>query len=263
MRIKKLFLYIFTLVMFASCVPTKDLIYLQDKGNSNKNVVVNEISKKPYRVQTQDVLVINIKTIDPKLSEMFATSSQNSSRQASEQSVYFDGFAVDDHGNMRMPILGEVNVLGFTLEEVREKIEKQLLSEYLNETANLFVSVKLGGIRYSVNGEVTKPGTNILYQDRATILDAIANAGDITLIGNRKNVKIIRQYPHGIETHTIDLTDASVLQSPFYYIQPNDHIYVEPLPQKSWGTGSTGLQSMTTLISVLSLITTTILLIQK
>ncbi len=263
MRYIALYTYIILLFTLVSCVPTKDLIYLQNKENSEKGLVVNEISKKPYRIQVNDLLVITIKTIDPRLSELFTPSAQNATRQMTEQNVYFEGFGVNDHGNIRIPLLGEVNVLGFTLEEIREKIEKQLLKEYFTEESSLFVNVKLGGIRYTVNGEVNKPGINVLYQDRATVLDAIASAGDITMIGNRKNVKIIRQYPYGVETHKIDLTDADALKSPYFYIQPNDHIYVEPLPQKSWGTGSTGLQSMTTLISVLSLITTTILLIKK
>ncbi|WP_415037698.1 hypothetical protein [Flavobacterium sp.] len=96
-----------------------------------------------------------------------------------------------------------------------------------------------------------------------TILEAIANSGDITVTGDRHNVTIIRQFPHGTEMHDIDLTDVKVMQSPYYYIQSNDYIYVKPLKQKSWGTGRTGIESLTTLISVLTLITTTLVLLSK
>lgn len=102
-----------------------------------------------------------------------------------------------------------------------------------------------------------------MFQDRVTVLEAIANSGDITIIGDRKNVTIIRQYPYGTEMHDIDLTDIKAIESPFYYLQPNDYIYIKPLPQKSWGTGTTGIQSLGTIVTLLSLATTTYLLLTR
>ena len=159
-----------------------------------------------------------------------------------------------------MPILGEVNVLGFTTDEVRQKIEKQLLEEYFRKEANIFVTVKLAGLRYTINGEIGSPGTNVLYQDRATVMDAIANSGDILITGNRKEVQIIRKFPHGFETYSIDLTDSNAVNSPYFYIQPNDYIIVKPLKQKTWGTGVTGVQSVATIMTAISLITTLLVL---
>jgi polysaccharide biosynthesis/export protein len=146
---------------------------------------------------------------------------------------------------------------------VRQKIEKKLLEEYFNKEANIFVTVKLSGLHYTINGEVFEPGSKILYQERVNILEAIANAGDITMTGDRHHVMVIRQYPHGTEMHEIDLTDVKAMQSPYYYIQSNDYIYVKPLPQKSWGTGRTGIESLTTIISLLTLVTTTLLLLDR
>lgn len=240
-------------------MPTKDLKYLQIHKNNNDTLVMSEIVKKPYRIQSNDILIINIKTIDPQLTEMFKVSEAGRNI-VNEQIVFFEGFNVDDHGNIRIPVLGEVKVIGNTTEEVRANIEKRLLDEYFNAEASLFVTVKLGGIRYTVNGEITKPGTNIIYNERATIMDAIANSGDITMTGDRKSVIIVRQYPHGVEMHTINLLDRKALESPFYYIQPNDFILINPLKQKSWGTGTTGIQTLTTIISALSLVTSIIVL---
>jgi polysaccharide export outer membrane protein len=183
--------------------------------------------------------------------------------QNSESGLYFNGYRVDDHGNIRIPILGEINVLGYTLEEVRLKIEKQLLEEYFNKEANLFVNVKLSGFRYTINGEVGNTGTKTLYQENVNILEAIANAGDITMVGNRKEVTIMRKTPTGVEMHDVDLTDRNVINSPYYYLQPNDYIYVKPLKQKSWGTGKTGIESLGTVITLLSLVTTTYLLLKN
>lgn len=240
-------------------MPTKDLKYLQIHKNNNDTLVMSEIVKKPYRIQSNDILIINIKTIDPQLTEMFKVSEAGRNI-VNEQIVFFEGFNVDDHGNIRIPVLGEVKVIGNTTEEVRANIEKRLLDEYFNAEASLFVTVKLGGIRYTVNGEITRPGTNIIYNERATIMDAISNSGDITMTGDRKSVIIVRQYPHGVEMHTINLLDRKALESPFYYIQPNDFILINPLKQKSWGTGTTGIQTLTTIISALSLVTSIIVL---
>ncbi|OOV29946.1 sugar transporter [Flavobacterium sp. LM5] len=260
------FLMIMSSLLFTSCIPIKDLTYLQQKESESPEKAIIASESKPYRLQTNDVLSINLKAIDPKLVAIFNASTQNGDadlNQNSESGLYFNGFRVDDHGNIRMPILGEINVLGFTVEEVRVKIEKQLLEEYFNKEANLFVNVKLSGFRYTINGEVGSTGTKTLFQERVNILEAIANAGDITMVGNRKEVTIMRTSPTGVEMHNLDLTDRNVIYSPYYYLQPNDYIYVKPLKQKSWGTGRTGLESLGTIITVLSLVTTTFLLLKN
>lgn len=248
--------------VFTSCVPTKDLIYLQNNNDSNQKEVISQVVAKPYRLQVNDVITITIKAIDPKLVAMFS-STESALTQKTDIGLYFDGYVVDDHGNIRIPILGELNVLGFTLEEVRETIEKKLLQEYFNRAADIFATVKLAGLHYTINGEIASPGTKVLYKETVNILEAIANSGDITITGNRKKVTIIRQFPHGLEMHNIDLTDINALQSPYYFIQPNDYIYIEPLKLKTWGTGTTGIQSLGTIISILSLATTVFLLLKK
>jgi polysaccharide export outer membrane protein len=248
-------------LLATSCVPVKDLQYLQVKEGAAQMQTINQVPLKPYRVQVNDNLVIKIKTLDPKLSEMFSISTTGVNQNLqSEEAIYFQGYNVDDHGNIRIPVLGEINVLGFTLEEIRITIEKRLLDEYFNKQADAFVSIKLGGIRYTINGEVASPGTNVLYQEKVSIMEAIANSGDITMVGDRKNVTLIRQTSSGTEMHSLDLTDVAVLQSPYFYLQPNDYILVNPLKQKSWGTGTTGIQSLSTIITVLSLITSIIIL---
>ena len=116
--------------LFTSCIPIKDLVYLQDKNDSGEQTAIIAVESKPYRLQVHDVLSVNIKAIDPKLVSIFNTTESESGQAAkSESGLYFDGFTVDDHGNIRMPILGEINVIGYTLEEVRVKIEKKLLVE--------------------------------------------------------------------------------------------------------------------------------------
>lgn len=261
----KRLLLVWTVLVFclSACVPTKDLIYLQNKGSQQTDSEVSQIASKPYRLQVSDIISINIKANDPKLVEIFSPKNQVLEGNRTETGIYFDGFSVDDHGNIRMPILEEVNVLGKTLEEVRLHIEQRLLQEYFNKEANIFVTVKLSGFRYTINGEVNSPGSKVLYVDKLNIMEAIANAGDISMTGDRHHVTVIRQIPSGYEMHDLDLTDVAAMKSPYYYIKPNDYIYIKPLKQKSWGTGKTGIESLSTVVSILTLITTSLILLRS
>ena len=254
---------LFVCVFFTSCIPTQDLIYLQKKNNAAGETTIAAVEAKPYRLQTNDVISITIKAIDPKLVAMFSPSVSDVATGKSESSLYFDGFTVDDHGAIRIPVLGELNVIGYTLEEVRLRVEKQLLAEYFTKEANIFVTVKLAGLRFTINGEIGVPGIKTIFQDQVTILEAVANSGDITITGDRKAVTVMRKTPTGIVMQDIDLTDSNVMQSPFYFVQPNDYIYIKPLRQKTWGTGKTGIESLGTIITLLSLATTTFLLLKN
>ena len=263
MNLRMLFFAILAALLLTSCIPVKDMTYLQKNDKYAIESPINPVVAKPYRLQTNDILNISIKAIDPSLVEIFNPQTNGQQTGETEQGLYFNGFQIDDHGNIRMPIIGEINLLGYTIDEARLKIEKELLTVYFKKEANIFVNVKLAGFRFTVSGEVTNPGTKTLFQDKVTILEALANSGDITITGDRKNVTVIRQFPHGTEMHDIDLTDVKAMQSPYYYLQPNDYVYVKPLKQKSWGTGKTGIESLSTIISLLSLATTTFLLLKN
>ena len=256
------FLFISISLVLTSCIPTQDLIYLQKKDSAEVENSISAVMAKPYRLQTNDVLSVSIKAIDPKLVTIFNTTNQGEAGK-SESGLYFEGFTVDDHGNIRMPVLGDLNVIGFTLDEVRVKIEKQLLADYFNKEANIFVIVKLAGFKYTINGEIGSTGTKTLYQENVSIMEAIANAGDITITGDRKAVTIIRKTPTGVQMHDLDLTDIKVMNSPYFYLQPNDYVYVKPLKQKTWGTGKTGIESFGTITTLFSLATTIFFLLFK
>ncbi|WP_250434126.1 polysaccharide biosynthesis/export family protein [Hanstruepera flava] len=260
-------LYIVFLVamvcLMQSCIPNKKLVYLQNQEAALDSTLILTEAQKPYRVQINDILNIVVKVMDQNNVQIFNPAGQRELNANGEERAFFDGFTVDLHGNIRIPVLGEVNVLGYTTEEIEQLLEKKLLEEEFKETANIFVSVKLTGLRYTVNGEVGRTGTRTLYQPRVNIFEALANAGDITITGNREDVIVIRQYPNGQQIHHLNLLDVDVMKSPYFYIQMNDIIYVKPLKQKSWGTGTTGLQTFTAIVAVMSFVTTTILLIDR
>ncbi|SDS83367.1 polysaccharide biosynthesis/export family protein [Winogradskyella sediminis] len=258
----KLLIFVLSCVIVSSCIPHKDTVYLQIKDGALNDTIPNNLVEiqKPYRVQVNDILNIRVKALDQETVSILNPTGEGNLNASSAERAFFDGFTVDVHGNVRIPTLGYINVLGFTTEEIEKKIEAQLLEEQFKETANIFVTVKLAGLRYTASGEIGSPGSQVLFTERVNVFEAIANAGEIPLTGNKKDVKIIRQYPQGQKIHSLDLTDIKVMQSPYYYIQPNDIIYVEPLKQKSIGTGETALSSITAIASIVSLISTAVLL---
>lgn len=260
MKIPAYLLIVVLLLTLGSCISTKDLTYLQENGGVSDTLITVNLQQRPYRVQVNDVLSIRVKALDQQLVELFNPSSTGEGASSLGEGYYYDGFAVNRHGKIRVPTLGEISVLGYTAEEIREIIEKKLLADYFTEEANIFVTVKLAGIKYTIAGEIGSPGTKVELTEQLTLMQAIANSGDIPITGDRKDVVIIRQYPGGQRVHHLDLTTIDVMNSPYYFVQPNDLILINPLPQKSLGAGTTGLQSFTTIMSIIAALTTTILL---
>ncbi|AQS93458.1 hypothetical protein BXQ17_04875 [Polaribacter sp. BM10] len=260
---KKYLILLFGVVFFSSCLSNKELTYLQ--GNPTSNSEIKRINNIPYKLQVDDILNIRISSKKPEIVAVFQKQNLNSNvmnngGSSENNQGYFSDYSIDNYGNIRIPTLGEINVLGYTELEARRKIEDILRQDYINNDESLYVSVKLSGIRYTILGEINQTGTNIIYQNRVSIIDAIANSGDITDVGNRKAVEIIRKTGNGTKKFVVDLTDIDVLNDEAFYIKPNDIINIKPLKEKSWGTGTTGLQSLTTIVSLLTLISTTIIL---
>lgn len=257
----KLMLCVLAVVLsFTGCIPTKKTTYLQEAETVTDSIIEIQRLQKPYRIQVNDLLSIRVKALDQELVGMFNPIGEANPGATGEESMYYDGFTVDQHGNIRVPTLGQINVLGYTVEEVQEKVEQELLDQYFKEEANIFVTVKLAGIRYTTLGEIGS-GSQVIYKEQVTIMEAVANAGGIDEFGDMTDVKIIRQYPGGGEKiHSIDLTSISATKSPYYYIQPNDLILVNPLPQKALGLGTTGLENFRTLASVITVLSSLILL---
>ncbi|MCC1484920.1 polysaccharide biosynthesis/export family protein [Winogradskyella immobilis] len=250
------------LLFCTSCISHKDVLYFQDNETVKDSIPQLIEQQKPYRIQINDILNIRIKVLDQDNVSIFNPIGDGVLGESTQENAYFNGFTVSLQGNITIPQLGDFKVLSLTTKEIEELIKERLLKEQFNEFASTVVTVRLAGLRYTTIGEIGT-GQQTLFTERATIFEAIANAGDITEFGDRKDVLIIRQYPHGQEIHHIDLTNINVFQSKYYYILPNDMIYVKPLKQKTLGLGSNAFQTFTTLLGVVTVITSTILLINR
>jgi polysaccharide export outer membrane protein len=245
-------------VVAFSCVSNEKIIYLQNlEGNEaipEGELISYEIPE--YRLQYNDIIDVNIQTIDDLLKGGF--NGQSASAGAQQMGMiaqsggdiyYMTGYTVDEKGNIRLPIVGEVQVKDKTIDEARLEIEKKLRTLVVSE---LYVKVKLGGIRYSALGEFRRPGKFVVLQDRMTIFEAVANAGDLTPVAKRNEILLIRQYPEGTRIHRLNLLDRQLIESPFYFIQPNDQIYVEPMKVREIGAGENAAQSFALVISAIT-----------
>ena len=242
----------FALVFFLAfgCISNEKIIYLQNlEGNSlieDDELITYKIPE--YKLQYNDIIDVNIQTVDdmtqfgfnnkpPQMNQQMG----NVSAQSGGDIYYMTGYSVDENGNIRLPIVGEVYVRDKTLDEARIDVE-QKLREYVK--SELYVKVKLGGVRYSALGEFRRPGKYVVLQDRMTIFEAIANAGDLTTVAKRDEVLLIRQYPEGTRLHRINLLDRQIVASPYYFIQPNDQLYIEPMKVRETGTGENTAQTL-------------------
>jgi polysaccharide export outer membrane protein len=248
-------------LLYTSCVPNKRIIYLQ---NLEKNEVIPEgeivsYDLPEYRLQYNDIIDVNVQTAEDMIKNGFSVKFQQEQNnrmigqiaQNGGDIYYMNGYTVDKNGNIRLPILGEINVMQLTLDETRRLIESRL-RDYVN--SELYVTVKLGGIRFSAIGEFRRPGKYVVLQDRMTIFEGIAQAGDLTIVAKRDELLLIRQYPEGTKLHRINLNDRHIIHSPFYFIQPNDQLYAEPMKVRELGAGENAAQSLTLLISSITAI---------
>lgn len=254
---KNFFLYVAVLSLLSSCISTKKVTSFQGEPVSKSEI--NKLNSEPYRLQVNDILYIDIKAENQELVTLFKNSASGGSGAGG---LYFTGYTIDSHGNIRIPYIGEVNVLGYTEKEAREKLEVEL-GKFFKNPESIFVTVKLGGINFIVTGEVGSPGTKNLMQNQVSIVDALANSGEISTYGDRENVVIIRKSLDGVKKYKININEIAVFESENFYIQPNDIIYVAPLKRKYWGIGTTGLQAFTTVVSILSFIVTSVLLVKN
>lgn len=232
---KKYFLYVaFAFAMLlTSCSSPKNVAYL-------KNSDQVDLSRSEFlydaRIMPKDVLTITVNTVNPDAAAPFnlsvPTAFNNQTRSTYSQPI-LQTYLVDNNGTIEFPVLGTLKVGGLTKSECEKMIHDKLLP-YLNAKENPVVTVRMANYKISVLGEVNRPGMFTVGNEKINIFEALAQAGDMTIYGVRDNVKLIRENQNGRkEIVTIVLNDANLINSPYYYLQQNDIIYVEPNNVKS------------------------------
>ena len=187
-----------------------------------------------YKVQSGDNLYIQVASMDEQTNQLFGNSQQSGNYLNSEVSVYLQSYTVDKDGQIDFPIVDKLHVEDLTVEEIRTKIQS-VVDEYL---VGATVFVKMVNFNVTILGEVRRPGKFKVYQDQINIFEAVAMAGDLSDFAARSKVKLVRQTENGYKVYNIDLTQDNIITSDYYFIMPNDIIYIEPLKIKQFGFAS-------------------------
>lgn len=234
-RLLALKLFCITIISLAviSCVPQAKMKYLQDKEGVTPVTEFQNV-KPDYKLRAGDFLYIRILTLDQKSNEIFANITGSGSTSGymnyADQSLYLTSYMVNDSGFVKFPLLGNIDAAGHTIIEIEQNLNKAV-SEIIKQSS---VVVKLVLFNISILGEVKNPGKYPIYNNRVNIFEALAMANDLTSFANRGKIQIIRTEGSKNTIVTIDLLDKNILASPYYYLQPNDIIYAEPLKNKTF-----------------------------
>ncbi len=251
-------------LLVSGCTSYKKSLYLQNENVLNESL---EGQLYDFRIMPKDELTITVSTTDPEASAPFYRKFGQSKESTSNLSTGMEGgkllvYLVDNNGCIDFPVLGMIKVLGLTNREC-EALLRQKLQPYLKEIPT--VTVRTSNYKFSVLGEVGKPGTYTTDAEKVTIFEALAQAGDMTLFSIRDDVQLLREDSTGVRrVYHLNLNEADVAQSPYFYLQQNDVVYVKPTRAKvRTNTFNSNSSMWITLLSIVTSVTSLVLAISK
>lgn len=252
---KNLFFIVFAVLCMTlgSCGSSKQIAYFQNADSLNYAASKGLFDAK---IMPKDLLTITVSTTDPKAATPFnlsVTNTLNATGYLSTGAGSLQTYLVDNDGFINFPVVGQLKVGGMTKRQCENYIRDKILP-YMSKTENPIVTVKMASFKVTVAGEVKAPGVFNVDQEKISVIEALARAGDLTIYGKRGNVLLIREDATGEKSvHRLNLNDANLINSPYYYLQQNDYLYVEPnsVQAKNSAIGS----STTIWISVVSILT--------
>ena len=250
MKTRIILISIITITMLSSCASRKNIVYFQDEP-LEEGVLMSEPKQLLYK--PDDILTINVSALDPDTVRPFnlpVVSNNTNNITSAQGNIQVQTYLVDYNGNIEFPVLGKIKVEGLT----RTELTSLLVERISAMASNPIVNIRLANFTITIIGEVSNPGTFTIQDERITILEALGLANDLTIFGQRKNVKLIREIDGKKKFAHIDLTSVNLVNSPVYYLQQNDVIYVEPNNAKV--RSSTYNQNNGVLISAIGTLTT-------
>ena len=253
--------------LFTSCKTPQNIIYFQDSYNDQ---MIEDKSTGTITVKPGDKITIVVTSKDPRLSEMFNLPiagyrvGQANLPGVINNTQQISCYSIEDQGNIDFPVLGKILVAGKKRSEIADFIKEELIKkEYVSDPV---VTVEFSNLYISVLGEVNKPGRFFIENDKITLLDALSMAGDLTIYGQRENITVVRENDGQKKIYKIDLTDTKkVYNSPAYYLQQKDVIYVTPNDTRARQSTVNGnnVRSTSFWISLASLVTSVAVLVYK
>jgi polysaccharide export outer membrane protein len=235
-------LFLITGLFLTSCISQNKVKLLQERTAKDAATEFANNKSTTYRLQSGDHLYIEVYSVDPKTSKFFQTDFPD---LMNPTYLYLKSYSVDEFGYINFSFVDKMYVKGLTVSEVKDQIQKTL-NEYFKESNAV---VKLVNFEVSVIGEVNSPGSFTIYRDQLNLFQAVGLAGGFKDFGNPKKVKLVRQSQTGSNLVVLDLSDNKILESPYFYMQPNDIVYVEPLNAKSWSYSRFPYETILVLLS--------------
>jgi polysaccharide export outer membrane protein len=243
--------------IFSSCKSYKNIAYFKDFSDTSAHT---SVAAAPFRspvIQPDDLLTISMQTIDPDVNAVLngntltAVSNAGISPLSLPTTQYTPGYLVDKNGEVELPFAGKIKLEGYTTVEARDVI-RTMMSKYVKDP---IVNVKFANFKITVLGEVMRPASYIMPTEKVTIFDALGQAGDLTIYGRRENVLVIRDSANNQKSMAhLNLNSKDVISSPYFYLQPNDVVYVEPNKSKAASTDAVKNRNFAIIASLLSVL---------
>jgi polysaccharide export outer membrane protein len=253
-NMKTLFILFVISIMFG-CSTKKNILYVQDIDQANPT----ELHFETPTIQASDILKITVSTLDPSAAIPYNKATANVSSATNLELMRLEGYEVTKSLTIEFPQLGTLSVKNLTTSKLASTIKQRLESE--GHLINPVVNVRLINAKFTVLGEVTRPGTYNFTETKLTLLQAIGMAGDLTINGQRKNIKLIREINQERSINHIDLTVSDWMNSENYYIYPNDVIIIDPNTPRIKSAGFVG--NVGTVVTVVSVLLSSIILLTR
>jgi polysaccharide export outer membrane protein len=240
------------LIIFSSCASHKSVTYFQDFTDTSRHSYRETVAFKSPVIQPDDILIITVQTEDNTVTSILNTT-------ASGQEVP-NGYLVDKDGTVKLPFIGKIKVTGLTTKEASDLIEEAVNKQFNNATVN----VRFGNFKITVLGEVGRPSTYIMPNEKVNIFDVVGMAGDITLYGERDNVILLRDSLQGKTMVRLNLDSKQVVSSPYFFLKPNDMVYVPPSKSRVKAINANSNAGIRSVVSIaVAIVTLTFLIIDR
>ena len=244
------------IIFLSSCGVTKKVPYFQDITQVGDSSLPTKVDFQEPTIQPDDILSISIFTIDPNTSmvvnQLGTQSLGNSQVSAANVNLSANGFLVDKKGEINLSVLGSVKLLGLTTFEARDVIQELAAKSFKDPN----VQVRYSNFKVTILGEVARPATYTLPNEKVTVLDALGLSGDLTIYGKRENILLIRSVKGEKQFARLNLNSAELFNSPYFYLKQNDVLYVEPTRSKAASLNTARTQTFALIGTALTVLIT-------
>jgi polysaccharide export outer membrane protein len=243
-------------VVMGSCGSTRELTYLQGQFDTLK---LSQVQYPVPLIQKNDILGITVYSDDPKASAyynlptmptVYNTGTTNAPSTVNSPSASGSSYLVDEQGYIQMPGIGKLQVAGLT----KLQLDTLIISKIKDKLQNPYLIIRMNSYKITMLGEVSRPGQFTIPNERVSLLEAIALAGDLTTFGRRENILVIREINGGRAFQRLNLKDPEILNSPYFYLQPNDVVVVDPNKQKSAANDVIVVRNISLAVSLISVL---------